>query len=271
MGESQVEAPLSGATDRRRRPIKYHLMAIVEYDGTQYLGFQVQGPAAAGRRSGRTVQGEIESALAAVAQRAVRIVAAGRTDAGVHASGQVIHLDVVWGHALPDLQRALNAVLPRDIALRELREAPPSFHARYSARSREYAYTIWNAPVRSPLHERYAQHCQRPLDAEAMDRACQCLVGTHDFLPFGWPPHGDNTVRTVFRARCRREGEQVLVEIEADAFLRSMVRRIVGNLILVGYGDLSVEGFADLLSLRHRRLPAVAAPAQGLTLVRVRY
>jgi tRNA pseudouridine38-40 synthase len=217
------------------------------------------------------VQGEIERALAEVTQRAVRIVAAGRTDAGVHATGQVIDLDVVWGHALPDLQRALNAVLPRDIALRELREAPAGFHARYSARSREYAYTIWNAPVRSPLHERYAHHCQRPLDAEAMDRACQCLVGTHDFLAFGWPPHGENTVRTVFRACCRRKGERVLVEIEADAFLRSMVRRIVGNLILVGYGDLSVEGFAGLLSLRHRRTPAVAAPAQGLTLVRVNY
>jgi tRNA pseudouridine38-40 synthase len=263
-GEAQAMEPHVGANGQRRSPSEYHLMAIVEYDGTEYLGFQIQ-------RRGRTVQGEIERALAVVTQQQVRIVGAGRTDAGVHAKGQVIHFTVSWSHALADLQRALNAVLPADVAIIELREAPPGFHARYSARSREYVYTIYNGAVRSPLAARYAYHFAKPLDAQAMDQACACLVGTHDFLPFGWPPRGENTVRTVYRARCQREGDFVYVELEADAFLRAMVRRIVGNLLLVGTGELSVEGFARLLSLKHRRTPAVAVPAHGLCLVRVNY
>lgn len=284
-------------------------MAIVEYDGTEYLGFQIQ-------RSGRTIQGEIERALVEVTQHQTRIVGAGRTDAGVHARGQVIHFTALWRHPLSDLHRALNAVLTDDIAVTELREASPGFHARYSARSREYVYTIDNGAVRSPLAARYAYHYPRPLDAEAMERACACLVGEQDFLPFGWSPRGERrgrrgagegqvpssvgrgqvpsavgrgqvpssvgrgqvpsavgrgTVRTVLRAGCRREDVFVYVEIEADAFLRRMVRRIVGNLLLVGSGELSVEGFGGLLSLTHRRTPGAAAPGHGLCLVKVNY
>lgn len=251
------------------------MKAVVEYDGTEYLGFQIQ-------RSGRTIQGEIERALAEVTQCPTRIVAAGRTDTGVHAKGQVIHFTITWRHSWPDLHRALNALLPVDIAVVDLRQAPAGFHARYSARSREYVYTIYNGTVRSPLTARYAYHLARPLDAGAMNRACACLVGEHDFMPFGWSPRGEGqhkgppavgrgTVRTVHRAGCRREGDFVHFEIEADAFLRRMVRRIVGNLVLVGSGDLSPEDFADLLSLKHRRTPGVAAPGHGLCLVRVNY
>ncbi len=251
--------------ETKQQPLReQHLMAIVEYDGTRYRGFQLQ-------RSHRTIQGEIESALESVVGYPTRIVGAGRTDTGVHAKGQVVHFDVSWRHSVPDLHRALNAVLPKDIAFVELREAPPGFHARYSARGREYVYTIFNGPVRSPLVARYAHHCPSPLDTGAMDRACACLVGTHDFMPFGWPPRGENTVRTVVRAACRREGDFAYIEMEADAFLRRMVRRIVGNLLLVGRGELSVEEFARLLGLKDRRTPAVEAPAHGLCLVRVNY
>jgi tRNA pseudouridine38-40 synthase len=250
-------------------------MAVVEYDGTEYLGFQIQ-------RTGRTVQGEIERALAEVTQCPTRIVGAGRTDAGVHARGQVIHFTVLWRHALSDLHRALDAVLPSDIAVRELAEAPPGFHARYSARSREYTYAVYNHKLRSPLVARYAYHYGRPLDAEQMNCACSCLVGEHDFFAFGWSPRGRQaemgsesagrgTVRNVLRAGCRREGDFVYVEIEADAFLRRMVRRVVGNLLVVGIGDLSVEGFAGLLSFRHRRTPGIAVPGHGLCLVKVNY
>jgi tRNA pseudouridine38-40 synthase len=242
----------------------YRVMAIVEYDGTQYLGFQIQ-------RSGRTVQGELERAIAHVTQRRTRIVGAGRTDAGVHARGQVIHFDTRWKHSLADLQRALNAVLARDVAIVQLRAVSSDFSARYSARSREYVYTILNRLERSPLGERYAYHYPKPLDDRAMDRACACLVGTRDFMPFGWPPRGDNTVRTVFRAGCRRQGDLVYVSITADAFLRSMVRRIVGNLMLVGCGVITVEEMAGLFALKHRRTPAVGAPAHGLCLVQVNY
>jgi tRNA pseudouridine38-40 synthase len=266
---SAVEAQASSRTamdDAHHGLRRYHLMAIVEYDGTEYLGFQIQ-------RNGRTIQGEIERSLARVTQHRTRVVGAGRTDTGVHAKGQVVHFTAQWRHSLADLHRALNAVLSPDVAVVELREALPGFHARYSASSREYVYTIYNAPVRSPISQRYACCYPRPLDADAMDRACSYLLGRHDFLPFGWPPRGENTVRTVYRARCWRAGAFVYVELEADAFLRRMVRRIVGNLLLVGNGELppGIPGFAGLLSLQHRRTPAVDAPAQGLCLVRVNY
>jgi tRNA pseudouridine38-40 synthase len=262
--EAQASSPRAAVADARQDLRRYHLMAIVEYDGTEYLGFQIQ-------RNGRTIQGEIERALAQVTQHRTRIVGAGRTDAGVHAKGQVIHFVAQWRHDLGDLHRALNAVLSQDVAVLELREVDPGFHARYSAFSREYVYTVHNSPVRSPITQRYAYCYPKPLDEEAMDRACYCLLGTHDFLPFGWPPRGENTVRTVYRARCWRVGAFVYIDLEADAFLRRMVRRIVANLLLVGNGELSVEGFAGLLMLKDRRTPAVDAPAQGLCLIRVNY
>jgi tRNA pseudouridine38-40 synthase len=270
-GDVQSAAITRRSAGRHIRPAQCRTKAVVEYDGTDYLGFQVQGPASARKGKSRTIQGELERALLQVTQQATRVVGAGRTDAGVHARGQVIHFDAAWQHPLADLQRALNAVLPQDIAVVCLDDAAPEFHARYSARSREYVYTIVNRAVRSPLEERYAYLVSRPLDAAAMHRACGSLVGTHDFLPFGWPPRGENTVRTVMRAECQRIGEMVYVRVEADAFLRSMVRRMVGNLILVGLGELSVEGMAGLLALKHRRTPAVAAPAHGLCLDRVNY
>ena len=262
--EPRRHPKLESSVHGRGEPSAHQLMAVVEYDGTDYLGFQIQ-------RRGKTIQGEIERALTSVTQQQTRVVGAGRTDAGVHASGQVIHFTAMWKHSLSDLLRALNAVLPEDIAIRELRWAPEGFHARYSARSREYVYTIYNDTMRSPLLARYSYHYPGTLDADAMDSACACLVGRHDFLPFGWPARGDNTVRTVLGADCRRTGDLIRIRIEADAFLRQMARRMVGNLLLVGRGELSVQGFAALLSLTERRTPAVGAPPQGLCLVKVNY
>jgi tRNA pseudouridine38-40 synthase len=243
---------------------------VVEYDGSEYLGFQIQ-------RSGRTVQGELERALSQVTGRALRVVGAGRTDSGVHARGQVIHFTPIWSHTVADLQRALNAVLSRDVAIRQLQTAEGGFHARYSARSREYVYTIYDGAVRSPLQDRYSYHSDKVLDEREMNSACQCLVGEHDFAVFGWAPGDDRsigsrgTVREVFRSQCRRDGSLVYFEIEADAFLRRMVRRIVGNLLLVGAGDLTTREFVALLDRRDRRTPGVAAPGRGLCLARVNY
>ncbi len=238
--------------------------AVIEYDGTGFVGFQVQ-------RIGRTVQGELERVLQQVTQQQTRVVGAARTDSGVHASGQVVHFDVAWPHPVADLQRACNALLDDDVVLLTLELAKPGFHARYSACSRQYVYSIDNRYVRSPLRDRYAAYERRPLDVPAMDRASAYLIGRHDFYAFGWPPRGDNTVRTVYRAGCRREGDMVYVDIEANAFLRKMVRRIVGNLILVGTHDMSHEEFVGLLELKHRRIPGAPAPAQGLDLVKVNY
>lgn len=264
-GQVAEERSMDSAAARRDEAgYRYRLVAIVEYDGTDYAGFQLQ-------RKGRTVQGELERALEAVAQQPVRIVGAGRTDAGVHASGQVIHFSVEWAHRLTELHRALNAVLAADVVVMELRVAPPGFHARYSARSREYVYTVYTGAVRSPLVRRYSYHWHCAMDVEVMQRAAQHLLGRHDFRVFGTAPSGDNTIRTVRKAECTRAGDCIRVLIEADAFLRRMVRRIVGNLLLVGAGELALDDFAGLLRLREPQTPAAAAPPQGLCLTKVNY
>lgn len=245
---------------------------LVEYDGTAYYGFQVQRSCATAQRRRPTIQQELERALASVTQEAVRVVGSGRTDAGVHALGQVIHFDTHWGRPLAQLERALNAVLPPDIAVRDLEPAPEGFHARYSARSRVYRYTIWNAPVRSPLWERYAHHVAGPLDEGLMDAACQAIVGAHDFRAFGAPtsPRG-STVREVYRAHAGREGDRVLLEVEANGFLRRMMRRLVGALVQVGAGRLTQADFEGLLRSADPARVKWTLPPNGLCLVEVKY
>jgi len=240
------------------------LMAVVEYDGTDFLGFQVQA-------QGRTVQGEIERALAAVTQEKIRIVGAGRTDTGVHAQGQVIAFNTAWRHPVEELQRALNAVLPEDIAVRELRPVARDFHPRFDAVSREYRYTIYNQPLRSPLVRRFAYHFPWPLDVAAMNEAASVLVGTHDFASFGRAPQGDNTVREVHCAQFTLEEPFVYFDITANAFLHRMVRRLVGTLLLVGTGELSPDGFEEILRSADRDRAGQAVPARGLCLMKVNY
>ncbi len=239
-------------------------MAVIEYDGTDYLGFEWQA-------EGRTIQGEIERALAEVTRRETRIVGAGRTDAGVHAVGQVISFVPQWKHSLPELQRAMNALLPEDIAVHQMAWVADDFHPRFSAVGREYRYTILNQPCRSPLARRFAYHYLRPLDVEAMARAARCLVGSHDFASFGRPPQGGNTVRQVYRAECTRQDQFIYFDIVANAFLYRMVRNIVGTLLLVGIGELSPERFEEILQAKDRRRAGPASPAHGLCLMRVNY
>lgn len=238
------------------------LLAVVEYDGTDFEGFQIQA-----RK--RTVQGELERALRQITGERIRVIGAGRTDTGVHATGQGAHFDTTWNRPPEILQRALNAVLPTDIAIRALIQVPNDFSARYSAQSRTYRYTILNQAIRSPLAARYALVVPEPLDVAAMDAAAQCLVGKHDFSAFGVPPRGDNTVRQVHRAQVTREDTRVLIEIEANAFLYRMVRRIVGTLLLVGKGVLSAADFREVLEKKRRAGQAV--PPQGLCLIAVKY
>ncbi|MBI5029921.1 MAG: tRNA pseudouridine(38-40) synthase TruA [Chloroflexi bacterium] len=240
------------------------LLAIVEYDGTDFAGFQLQ-------RNQRTVQGELERALHKITGDAkrIRVMGAGRTDAGVHASGQGAHFDSAWEKPLEILHRALNAVLPNDISIRSLTQVAPDFSARYNATSRTYRYTILNHVIRSPLNERYALLVSEPLDVDAMNAAARCLIGEKDFGAFGTPPRGDNTVRRVYRAQVERHGDQVLIEIEANAFLYRMVRRIVGTLLQVGKGTLSIAEFSQVLERKIRAGEAV--PPQGLCLTQVKY
>jgi tRNA pseudouridine38-40 synthase len=245
-------APL-GSPARRYR-------ARVEYDGTDYFGFQAQPGA-------RTVQGELEAALARLSDGERRPVdGAGRTDAGVHAADQVIAFTYAGRLSAEELGRALDALLPADVAIRDVRPAPARFHPRYAARYREYRYTVWNGP-RSPLRERTALGVRVPLDTAAMARAGLVLEGRHDFSAFGAADR--NPVRTVHAVRVRRDGPLVTIDVRADAFLRGMVRRIVAVLLEVGRGRLDETAVREALAARSPALDGATAPAKGLCLRRV--
>lgn len=241
-----------------------YLRATVEYDGTAYCGFQVQ-------KGQPTVQGTLEQALKQVTGETIRLVAAGRTDSGVHALGQVVAFYTHWRHTPQDLQRAWNAALPMDIAVRDVEVAPEGFHPRYSALSRVYRYTILNRVERSPLLRRTSWHVPKPLDLEAMAEATALVVGEHDFATFGQPPQGTNTVRRVLRAEWKREGALLHFEIEANAFLYQMVRSLVGTLVWVGWGKWGVEDFAAALAACDRSRSGPTAPPHGLCLIEVLY
>jgi tRNA pseudouridine38-40 synthase len=238
--------------------------AKVEYDGTGFYGFQVQ-------TRGRTVQGEIERALEVVTGTETRLRGAGRTDRGVHAKGQVIGFEAQWRHDLPDLQRALNAVLAADVAILELGLAAEGFHPRFDALGRTYRYTLLNRRWRSPLQHRMAWHVAQELALDWMAGASRCLPGTRDFSTFGRPPQGENAVRTVFRAEWQKQGALLTFDIEANAFLHRMVRSIVGMLVLVGQGQVSPHEFETILQSRDRSQVRRVAPAHGLCLVQVDY
>jgi tRNA pseudouridine38-40 synthase len=234
--------------------------ARVEYDGTDFAGFQVQP----GRR---TVQGELEAALGRLAGGTrIRVDGAGRTDAGVHAADQVIAF--TWPGRLPEdeLIRAFRAVLPPDIGIGRLWRVPADFRPRYAARRREYRYSIWNGP-RSPLRERFALGYGEPLDVEAMDRAAQALVGRHDFSAFGgWDRQ---PIRTLQRVRVRRTGRLITIDVVGEAFLRQMVRSIVAALLRVGRGEATAEDLEAALRSPGRAFAGAIAPPQGLCLRRV--
>jgi tRNA pseudouridine38-40 synthase len=238
--------------------------AVVAYDGTDYSGFQRQTNAP-------TVQAALETALVRVTQEALTILAAGRTDAGVHAAGQVIAFDTTWRHGLGDLQRALNAVLPADVVVLEVEKAAAGFHPRYDARSRHYRYTLYNAPVRWPLSRRYSLHVAASLGVEAMQQAARFLEGEHDFATFGRPPQGQSTVRRVLAAEWGGELPYLTFDIEANAFLYRMVRSIFGTLLQVGRGVMSVEGFAAALAACDRSQAGPTALPHGLCLMEVKY
>lgn len=243
---------------------RQRLWAKVEYDGTDFLGFQIQA-------HGRTVQAEIERAVKAVTGLETRVIGAGRTDRGVHAEGQVIAFEVEWNHDLADLQRALNAVLAADVAVLELGVATEGFHPRFDARSRTYRYTLLNQTWRRPRARQMAWHVAQPLDLARMAEASRCLVGRHDFGTFGRPQRGENTVRTVFREEWQEQRPFLMFEIEADAYLNRMVRSIVGTLVLVGWGQMSTQEFDGMLQAKDRSQVRQVAPAHGLCLVRVDY
>ncbi len=252
----------------------------IEYDGTGYHGFQRQP-----EEHGPTIQGTLEAAIIHVSGTLSVVSGAGRTDAGVHASGQVIsfHTD---SQLTPEVwMRALNAVLPQSVAIRWAREVPDRFHARFSAVSRSYRYTIWNDVARTALLARYSYYRPQPLDVRLMQNVCQLLLGRKDFGAFGRSPDETNprrpgphsTVRTLLEARCIRPEAMderkycIYCDFTADAFLTGMVRRIVGTLLQVGQKRISLDEFATIMQRADKTHAGPAAPSHGLCLVRVDY
>ena len=236
--------------------------ATVEYDGTDFAGFQVNP----GRR---TVQGELEAALARLDPSGPGPVdAAGRTDAGVHASGQVIAFTYRGRSSAKELGRALDALLPADVAIGDLHRVSERFDPRYAARYRAYRYTVWNGP-RSPLRERHALGVRVPLDTASMAEAGTAFVGRHDFSAFGAVRPDRSPVRTVHAVRVGRKGRIVTIDVTADAFLRGMVRRMVAILIDVGLGKMDATGVAAALGAGRPALDGASAPPHGLCLRRV--
>lgn len=239
--------------------------ALVEYDGTDYFGFQRQ------LEEFPTIQGELEKALAQLSGIPLTVTGAGRTDTGVHALGQVISFDLNWRHGEGALQNALNANLPADIAVLELHEAQPEFHPRFDAKRRAYKYTIYNAAMRSPIRRRQSWHVRRPLNVDLMNQAAAKLLGVHDFATFGRPPQGTNTIREVFQAFWQAKPPYLEFTIQANAFLYRMVRSLVGSMKLVGDSSWRLSDFVDAFSKCDRSLCGMTAPPNGLFLVEVTY
>jgi tRNA pseudouridine38-40 synthase len=245
-------------------PCEVRVRAVVAYDGTGYGGFQRQ-------KNAPTIQAELERALEKLTQAACPVLASGRTDAGVHAEGQVIAFDTAWRHPLLDLQRALNAALPAQIAILKMEVAAPTFHPRYDALRRTYRYTIYHGAVCNPFATRYSLHIARALHLEAMQTASAILVGVHDLSAFGSPPVGQNAVREIYRAAWSQQDAWLYFDIEGNAFLYRMVRMLVGSLLRVGYGVLTPEAFGEILRGRERRKAGPAVAPQGLCLKYVLY
>jgi tRNA pseudouridine38-40 synthase len=238
------------------------------YDGAEFFGFQRQ---ARGPKQ-RTVQAAVEAALQQLGWQGKTILAAGRTDTGVHASGQVIAFDLDWAHSPEALRSALNAHLPPDAAVQSVRQAPADFHPRYAAVARRYRYRLFCRPVRDPLRERYAWRVWPAVDLERMQQATPALLGTHDFAAFGTPPRtGGSTVRSVIHAGWTGLADELDFEIVANAFLFRMVRRLVGFLVAIGQGLQPPEALLGCLESSPPALVQYLAPPHGLTLVEVIY
>lgn len=239
----------------------------MDYEGTRYCGWQLQP-------NGPTIQGELERAFAIALREPVRVRGSGRTDAGVHASGQVAAAPITRDPGdLGKLRRSLNALTPDDIAVREIALVGDDFDPRRDARSRRYEYRIWRAPAESPFWRRWAWHVPYPLDLAKMQAAAAMLLGEHDVVAFQGANAQpvESTVRRIAESAFVDAGPQWVFGIEATAFLKNMVRNVVGTLVEIGRGDRPAEAMAEILASRDRTKAGATAPPHGLTLVAVRY
>jgi tRNA pseudouridine38-40 synthase len=243
-----------------------NIKLLIEYDGTNYRGWQIQP-------KGPTIQGMIEEKLSRLMGERIRLVSSGRTDSGVHALGQVAHFKTQSRMDIHTIQRALNSLLPPDIVIQEIEEVDEGFHARKHSKSKVYEYRILNRNLRSAFHRGYAWYIPQKLNLTEMKKATQGLIGEHDFSSFrsvGTPTR--TAVRRVIRAEWKRGRDGIVrFEIEANGFLKQMVRAIVGTLVEVGKGRIRASDFRKIMNSRDRKNAGPTAPAQGLFLKEVKY
>ena len=243
-----------------------NIKLVIEYDGSAFHGWQIQPGL-------KTIQGVMQERIEQITQGKINLIAAGRTDAGVHALGQVANFQTESTIELIALQRGLNSLLAPEIVIKGIEDVEEEFHARFSARSKQYEYHILNRSYPSALQRPYVWFIPHQLDLAPMERCGSLFIGSHDFSSFR--ASGDesrHSIREVIRFEIeRREGDLLVIVIEANAFLREMVRSIVGTLVDVGRGKTSFEEFEGIFQARDRRRAGMTAPAQGLFLVEVKY
>jgi len=238
---------------------------VMEYDGTAYCGWQRQ-------KNALSIQEVLERAISSITGERIHVIGAGRTDAGVHALGQVANFKTNTRIPIDKLPYAINSKLPEDIVVKHAEHVSEDFHARFWAKSKVYTYTIYNSKFPSPLYRRYSYFCREPLDIDAMQKAAQYFLGSHDFKAFmasGSPVK--STVRHVRRLEVVRNGDIVRIEIEADGFLYNMVRIIAGTLLDVGKGKKEADEMASIIKSGERFYAGKTLAPQGLCLVKVNY
>jgi tRNA pseudouridine38-40 synthase len=237
----------------------------IVYDGTEFFGMQRQ-------LEERTVQGEIENSLRKIGWNDQSILFAGRTDAGVHANGQVVAFDLTWKHGEEKLKKAINSVLPQDIAAKAIRETEDNFHPRYDALSRSYVYQIYCKPDRDPISDKFNLRIWPEIELDTLNKAASKLIGQHDFSAFGTPPkENGSTIREVFSASWEKDRYRYFFTVKANAFLYHMVRRMVNVQIEIAHGRKTVEFISDALDGKIVGVIQGIAPAHGLFLEEVEY
>lgn len=242
-----------------------NIKLTIEYKGTDYLGFQKQP-------RGLTIQGELEKALQVLLREKARVIGASRTDAGVHATGQVVNFRTSSRMEESRLKSGLNGILPEDIVVKEAVEVPATFHARRDAVLREYCYLIWNEPYPAALKKEFVYFVPQPLNLRTMRQALKSLIGTHDFTSFCVASSSvKGCRRAVKEAAIEKKGQLVWIRIQADAFVHHMVRSIVGTLVEIGLGKRKPEETRKILESKDRKKAGKNAPAHGLILTEVRY
>ncbi|MBW2648682.1 MAG: tRNA pseudouridine(38-40) synthase TruA [Deltaproteobacteria bacterium] len=242
-----------------------NIRIICEYDGTSYHGWQIQP-------NGISIQEVLEEKTGIITQEKIRLTASGRTDAGVHAINQVANFRTGSVIACGSLLKGINSLLPGDIVVKDLIDADDDFHARYSAKSKIYLYRIFNNPVRTTLYRTYSWHVRAPLDTDVMGEAAILLKGRHDFSSFcAAGCDSENHIRTVIDTSVGVKDDMISFTIEANGFLRYMVRNIVGLLVDVGKGNITPAGFEEIMGAMDRTKAGITAPPQGLFLREVRY